>query len=534
MLHFLVDSWPDRLRPGVEATILELGLRMGRPLVIHRHPSSIPADGYVIRYGWDSGWPLRSPSGVDLPVVRAAWTGQGSWKAIRQSERVLWAAVDPPHVDVVSGAHDLLTFGHERRCCIPERDRLGRIMPHSGHWFEENLQLEPLLEHNADYLITLLDSRRLAGMPRSNPWGPGKFAVSITHDVDGPRLHSLFALARSAFLGFLRHNAAERESFAWGVLSRMLGKEDPYWCFSRWMTLERLLSARSTFFFYPGPSQPFRRHRNDPHYDPRSARFQAQMRTLAEGGWEIGAHTGIREDAHDGYAVARSRLEKWRGLGQVAGVRAHYWAIDWAKPWQSWRKMAVAGFQYDASLNPMTIGYRGGSMLPRIASAFWPGFGQRPFVAIPTAFMDAYLVPRAAGLQPNEISQRTERVLAGAARAGGLVVLDWHVRSLANFATFAGYLGPLLDILTRMRRDGDCRFLTLSEVATEWTAYAQHLFRGFGTEARDHGFGCRPDCRKREHLPAADRAQPAATGLPSASGTPGLGPGTTATEVPFA
>ncbi len=478
MIHFLLDGWPHEIRPGVENAVFELGLRMGRRFAIHRHSASVPSDGYVIRYGGVPDTPRNDV--LDLPVSRDAWTGKILCQSRRWEEEIVWAASSSAQIDVVPGTQELLAFRHEKRLCNDLRDRFGRIPPDASPWFRENLHLEPLVENNARYLLSLLDKQKSDAMRRFQPWGEGKFAVAISHDIDGPQLHSLFSLARSAFLGFVRRDRHEREAFAIGMLGRLFGFEDPYWNFSRYQTLERSYAAKSTFFLYPGPLRSVPKHGHDPHYNPQSSLYRRQIRTLVDLGWEVGLHAAIRGDSLLGYRDAKAKLEEL-GAGRISGVRAHYWGLDWEDPHQSWCRMAEAGFEYDTSLNPMTIGYRGGAMLPRTVRTSGAASSAPPFLALSTPFMDAYLVPRFSEVKPDEIARRIEHVVARATQSGGLIVLDWHVRSLANFGPFAGFLAPLLDIIDRVRHNPSCRFLKLSEVAELWNAYARNLFQGFGT-----------------------------------------------------
>lgn len=480
MLHFLIDNWPEELREGVEATIFELALRVGSRFAIHRSPASLPADVYVVHYG-GAETAVSSGRGLELPVVRRAWTGQAHFRTERRDGRTLWVADGGgERVDVVAGAHDLMTFGPERRWEGNIRDDLGRILPTTSPWYAEDLFLEPLVENNADQLRDWMELAVAAGGDGSSPWGPGNFAVAISHDVDGPRLHSLFALARSGYLGLLRGNRRERESFLQGLMGRLLRREDPYWAFAHWRALEALWSARSTLFFYPGRLKSAPRFAKDPHYEPRGARFLAEIAAILDQGSEIGLHVGVRAHRLEAYREGSQRLIE-QGVGQVCGARAHYWTLDWADPHRCWREMARAGLKYDASLNPMTIGYRGGAMLPVCAGASCAGVAPA-FLAIPTALMDSYLVPSFTGQEPAETRRRVDRVVARAKRPGGLLVLDWHVRSLANFGAYAGYLDPLLNILDPLREDSSCRFLTLAEVASEWSDYRQRQFQGFGGE----------------------------------------------------
>ncbi|RJP74816.1 MAG: hypothetical protein C4522_22145 [Desulfobacteraceae bacterium] len=92
-----------------------------------------------------------------------------------------------------------------------------QINPQKHPLFKKGLLTTPLLENNAAFLLRLL---HYAGMPNFKgfePWGPGKYGVCMTHDVDGPRLLTLFSMLRSFLFGSFRRDTYELSSFFHGL-----------------------------------------------------------------------------------------------------------------------------------------------------------------------------------------------------------------------------------------------------------------------------------------------------------------------------
>ena len=422
-VHYVVDA------PNTEVAVFELALRVGMPFVLHRSASSVPRSAFVAQL----------------------------------------AAAD------VARAASLLTYEHEQHLGDPQRDALGRVAPEHAPLGAE--LFDPPLERIAENVVLQLASQGVPIEARRHPWGAGKYAMVLTHDVDGPRLLIAFALARAAFLGILRGNRHELDSALDGAGALLFGKRrDPYWNFDAWRELARELGAKSAFYFYCGPTPAAGRHARDPRYDIAKPRFAKLLRQLAAEDWETGVHFGIHADSAQALAEARERLTKISGRAALGG-RAHYWALDWRDMLGAWQRIERAGFTYDTSVSPQRVGWRGGTMLPTTPSAFWRGFDGEPFVVMPTALMDAYLVKFTSFDQATQ-SARVAAVLERVRKPGGLLVLDWHVRAGHNQGAFTGFMDALWPVIAAARNDSACRWLGPAEAAAEWRAHVRTLFRG--------------------------------------------------------
>lgn len=457
MLHFLLEGLRSDSYIDISHAAFELGCRLNTKFAIHRNRDSVPSDGIVVSYGCEGASVVvpRSRSRSELVRYDGDWLYAGSGEL----------------PDVFQGTADLLAFRHEADASV--RDGFGRVPPNSNP-LAPALR-EPLVENNATFLRRLIE-RSGATIPRcSTPFGEGRYAVCMTHDVDGPQLHSAFALLRALLLA-VRGDKYERESLEIGILTKAFGREDPYWNFQLWQAFEKAFGARSTFLVYPGKLPAAPRHPRDPHYDPDTLRYRSALKKLVDDGWEVGPHIGIRGHSTAAYKQAIDHIGRLSG-GLATSVRTHYWSGVSPDPWVAWRQMDEAGFETDASLSPQVVGYRGGTMMPIMPSYRWRTTGSG-FVALPTALMDAYIVPRTAGSARQELEEQVSRILTNARKENALVVLDWHCRTLCNTGAWKGFASPLVEILQHIASDGSAKFMTMTEVGQAWRDHAERCFLG--------------------------------------------------------
>jgi len=305
------------------------------------------------------------------------------------------------------------------------------------------------------------------------PFGTGNGACVLTHDVDGPQLHTPFALGRSLLLG-LRGNHGEMESFVMGISTLLTRKPDPYWNFENWARLETELGGCSTFFVYPGPTASAHRHPRDPRYQSARSPFPHTLKTLAADGWEIGVHDGIEAHGLAAYIESRKALQQIAGV-EAKGCRTHYWTGVWNDPYYAWNSMDQAGFCYDASLSPLSLGYRSGSMLPTMPSMTWRRSAGDGFVVLPTAVMDSYANPRLSSLSAAEISTAMDRLVANT-RHHGLLVADWHVRTFINAGAHRGQLSAFHSAIRDLATDPAIALLTATQAAEAWRAHCARCY----------------------------------------------------------
>jgi hypothetical protein len=227
-----------------------------------------------------------------------------------------------------------------------------------------------------------------------------------------------------------------------------------------------MFHAASTFYFYPGAGCFGCRHKKDPHYNIHTQMMAAAVRQLAADGWEIGVHHSINAQSKEHYAEGRRVLAEIGGTNVVGG-RSHYWSGNWSDPVATWRKMESAGFEHDASCSPLTLGYRGGTTLPVMPTAYLRQSRRSALVVLPTPVMDAYTIPRASDISREEIAARLTKLTENA-RRHGLILLDWHVRTLTNAGAWRGYMVSFLKLILPLVCDSACRFMKAGEVAEAW------------------------------------------------------------------
>lgn len=460
MIRFIVGSMPGQDPGPLRLALFELGVRLGSRFSVQIGPAAVPREGHLVFYGPRGAAGMGGRASCDLPRAGA----DTPCEPHRMENGWCYAAGPEGGWDVVAGTAELLTFRHEQG--NRGRDRFGRI-PARAHPLWEHLQ-EPLLENNAGHLRRLLRGA-FGELPReSSPWGEDTGALVLTHDVDGPQLHSPFPLFR-ALLKALLGDPKERESFLMGVLTFLGRRPDPYWNFEEWAALESLAHARSTFFVYPGAGPGRPRHRHDPHYDPRQGPFPAVLAALAQRRWEFGVHHGIRAHGPAAYAASRDAMSRLCGTA-ATGSRSHYWCGVWETPLATWKAMDEAGYGYDASLTPQGLGYRCGNMLPTMPSLAWRAGVRDGFIALPTALMDAYAHPDLSSHEPGSLDPSVSRLIANA-REGGLLVTDWHVRTFANAGAHRGQLEVFLEKVLPLCRTPGWITLTAGEATERWRAH---------------------------------------------------------------
>jgi hypothetical protein len=442
--------------------LFELGCRISRPFALHRSVSTIPRDGWAMIVGEP---PERWP--VDRPLVR-----------LGDAEAVEGVAGMLPGFEtqgcLIGCALSLLGFEHESRSVV---DHMGRTPARGNELVERQIVHKPWLELIAGEAWRRLRAAGCPDIPARHPWSAGVVTLCLTHDVDGPMLYSTFATARAAFKGLGRRDRFERESLAMSLLLRAEGLPDPYFNFELWREFEAALDGRSTFFVYPGPLASAKRHRNDPHYDPSARKLHDALGAVVADGWEVGAHIGIQAHGEPAYREARERLMKIVG-DEVIGSRTHYWTMDWQNPYETWRAMADAGYRYDVSLSPLTLGFRAGFMMPICPGFRWGANDPFAHVAVPSAVMDAYAVPRDAGRPEDEIDGVLDDMIRSSRAMNGLLVLDWHERTFINRGAWSGYLGPLCYLLRQSARLGGVRIVTGRDVVQEWRSHVERIFGG--------------------------------------------------------
>lgn len=374
--------------------------------------------------------PFRSEA---PPLLNMAGTGQAAGVAVRQ------------------GQQTILRIGYDLFREVQ--------MLLSGGQSAENAEIPSLEMH-----ISLLRHWILgAGFPfvEIPPVPSGyDFMCCLTHDVDfaGIRRHGL----DRAVMGFLwratvgsltdilRGRSSTKKLLAnWKAALTLpavwLGLKDDFWIqFRQYLELEGALA--STFFFIPFKKKAGK----DPSGQTRTMRatkydiddIKPHIAHLADRGCEIGLH-GLEawHDARQGVVEAQ-RITSASGE-PCRGVRMHWLYFDSG----SANSLDEAGFLYDSTLGYNdAAGYRCGT-----AQAFRPA-GARDLLELPLHIQDSALFyRRRMGLKEAEALDLCRRLIESNQAHGGVLIVNWHHRSLAPERLWADFYRALISLVQQHR-----------------------------------------------------------------------------------
>lgn len=439
----------------------EAATRLGVPL---RVVAGEPAEGMIVYGAVPSSWRgavLHYDRRCYEPAVRFAAVGSPP----------LWApeGADPSKIDLIGGIGRLLTLVDEVQVAEGERNARGIFRTRALPAGRRGVQAEPLVEHHAAFLAEQLKMLRSDLPPPCPAWPTGyRYAVLIVHDTDLVALNApqeiLFNMAKTV----LRLDR-EHARMAWAGMTR---KHDPLAAFMTWAEAEGAVDVRSAFFLSDRKIVP--RHLND----CRSTVFNqnldwGRLRALADAGWEFGCHPPIRATENTQEFVQDKSALEARLHRPVYGVRHHYLALDWRRPYLTFRQHLGAGFRYDMSIAWRDApGFRAGSSLP-----YRPYDPERAraleFCVLPATIMDLQLMGQ--DVDQDEAESQALQVIDRIRQVGGMVVLDWHTESAMNLYCYRNYHTVLLRLIHRLRGDTDAWFATPWELTQHWMERRRRL-----------------------------------------------------------
>jgi hypothetical protein len=372
-----------------------------------------------------------------------------------------------PSTDIVAGAYRLLVFLDERQVAPEDRDRHGIFRAHALPSARRRVADVPLLDEHAACLLARVARRRPAAVGAALPkWPEGKrYAVALTHDTDGIALGAGPELVTNLAKSLIRRDRAHARMFLDGL--RYIGRpmDNPLFGFSRWGSFEDARRLRSCFYLF-ARVVPLKRDLNDCKSSVVEQPIDWRALTrLAEDGWEFGFHAPINaKHRADAMTAGRRWLEQRLGV-PLAGIRHHYWALDWRMPHVTFGRHVESGFRYDASIAWKDVaGFRAATCHP-----FQPFDPDRevplPLDELPTCVMDGHVLER-DGERSQKLLAATETIARVKAR-GGVAVLDWHTESACDKYVHKGSMATLARILDPLLRD-DAWFATPSQIVDHW------------------------------------------------------------------
>jgi hypothetical protein len=378
----------------------------------------------------------------------------------------LWApeGTSVENVDLVGGLTRLLTLTDEAQVDERSRNGCGIFSIAALPAARASVHAAPLVENHVAALRQRL--RHLTPESRAAPhplWPAGRrYAVVLTHDADAVALGAPLEILFNAVKAVLRSDTV-RARMAWDGLT--VKGNDPLFGFGTWADTERAANLRSAFYvFGRGKVRPALN-------DCRSSVFHrrvdwALLRSLADDGWEFGLHPPIRARHDlDEFLWGKHALEERLGR-PIYGLRHHYWAIDWRRPYLTFRKHVNAGFRYDCSIAWRDgAGFRAGTCLPY--RPFDPERGRAlDMYELPTALMDSHVISDTGDIET--AIRRALDLADEVRRVGGMLTLDWHTEASVDDYCYRNLRTVLAGIVLILRGDSEAWFATPWEVTRHW------------------------------------------------------------------
>jgi len=298
---------------------------------------------------------------------------------------------------------------------------------------------EPHCEILIDELRTQLKEYILLVEIPPVPWGH-PYMVALTHDVDVTSVRE----CRFSTSGYAAYQCFRQKNIRAGIRLLLGGYgfgADPWALFDHWMTFERRMGVRSTFFFVPRKddpgisAHPYRAVHYDVNHD--------KLKSLTKGGWEVGVH-GI-----DNWTdVEQGKQERSAIWGNTGGNRTHWLMFDK----KSWQVLDEAGYTYDTTFGYNDdAGFRAGTL-----QAYRPEFSSR-LLELPLHIQDLGLFGKFCWAQSETGWERTpclhldepgarrhcDRIFDYAMKYGGAVTILWHYENLTpprNWSETYSYL----------------------------------------------------------------------------------------------
>lgn len=395
-------------------------------------------------------------------------------------QRWTWSAGASSEPDLIGGTFRLLTFADERQVGDADRDRRGVFLTSALSPARGAIAQNPVVEHHASTILEcLLAARPRLAEARLPRWPDGKhYALVLTHDVDHLHLGALPELLTNALKFALRREQVYFRLWLRGLSYIGRLSRNPFFAFREWQAWEAARGFRSAFYLFVRP-RGVPADINDCKSSVASRRVDwAALRQLAAEGWEFGLHPSIHVKQTNGaFEAARVWLE--RNLdAPIDGIRHHYWAIDWRRPYLTYRQHIAAGFLYDSSIAWREApGFRAATCLPFLPFDL-DADRELAIQVLPCCLMDGHvLYANTAGqLRDRDAAIADGRRILSTVRAhGGAAVVNWHSETAFNRLPYDGFVDALDGILAPALADGDAWLATPRELVDHWRRRAQAI-----------------------------------------------------------
>jgi hypothetical protein len=392
--------------------------------------------------------------------------------------RQVWSSVtNSSDIDFVGSAFRLLNMLDELQVCPGDRDDKGTFTLDDLPEARKAGAHLPLADTSAQLVLDKLLELYPHISGQIEPTWPGgaKYVIASTHDTDIVNLGAPTELIKHLLQLFLIRDRTYLEMCFKGL--RYIGdaSNNPVFGFPLWLEYETANRMRSCFYLYsriPG----IRFHIGDCKSDVFSQKIDWNLlRSMASDGWEFGFHPPINAKFEwESFALGKKLLEAKLGV-EIRGLRHHWWALDWIKPYKTLRKHQLAGYEYDSSLawcgGP---GFRAGTSFPFQPFDLEHDAPLRIY-ELPTCLMDGHIVDHRTPV--TSAVEKGAEIVDAVRQIGGMCVIDWHTESICDSMIWKNIFSVLKIILDNALSHGDVWIATPSEIVDHWRRRAMKLSR---------------------------------------------------------
>ena len=244
-------------------------------------------------------------------------------------------------------------------------------------------------------------------------------------------------------------------------------EKNPLFGFSNWASAHKKFNMNGAFYLYSRLK--VRPTINDCKSSVKQKGFEwSILRELKSRGWEFGLHPPIKaKNDLDEFILGKAFIED-KLRSPIFGLRHHYWAFDWEKPYLTYRKLENAGFKYDLSFAWRDYpGFRAGTSMP---FNIWDPQRKRGcnIYSVPTSLMDGHVTHwSATNLTP---LNRSKKIIEKIISVGGVSVIDWHTESSCNKYHYGWDFQLWLKLMQYFTNRNDVWITTPWELVKYWHA----------------------------------------------------------------
>jgi hypothetical protein len=294
------------------------------------------------------------------------------------------------------------------------------------------------------------------------PQGGYRFALALTHDVDYTSQYSAREGLQFIRYGMLQPTIYEKiRAVGIGIyLSinspwKYVFKNDNYWVFDSWFTLEEQLGVRSTFLVFPPKVGRLNFYDRVYSYGGRIQYFGKWwkigdiFRHIHQNGWEIGLHATC-ETFVDATEMKRQKTSLERELGaEVRSVRQHTLRF---RNDLTWKAHETSGFNCDSTLGyNKQVGFRYGVSFPFHPFSLSEN-RELQLWEVPLVIQDKGLFQEGA-LCTDEALARALLILEAIRDTGGAGAILWHT-NVASERVRPGWLHVYEEIIRWAQKEG--------------------------------------------------------------------------------